>query len=1034
MEQEGQILTAMDAVMHAHVRAGVYQHLYLGLEKRRDVADALEDGIIKQFAAICAFLGLAVDYYSSGSVENTVNGLLNPSALAKCIEKITETELQVERHARVCAAVLDEETRQQHGERLKTLDSVLAGLMDSFGKLQVGSTTIEAGVDQLLEALTANQTHEIMRWISQVPYESDLYNSERGRLTGTCGWLIAHNTYRQWKRSPRSMILWLHGIRRFSGSDCNIPFVVADSFAVIAGAGKTKLSTKVVDDMALEDVRLAYFFCDRNQEDRSDPLGVLLSITKQLSWVTGQKYVRQCTVEAYNRKKNDNFASNMFTPEECQDILFQLTAEIRQSVIVVDGLDECNERTRGDVLKTLDHLVRHSTKVVKVFVASRNDKDLTQHFINSPNLEIEAAHNQDDIEKLVVDRISHNKWAAKNMTDEVRQKVVELFREKSQGMYVTFFSEASSDRVLLTLAATRFQWAALHIDDLLEIESNEDTLKWLTGLPRGLEAAYDRIYHSIEERGDRWLTYANRTFMWLMSSSTPIQLETLCILACQDSGEDFNPEAKLSRDSLLAFCRNCVKVDLIDRIECCRFAHLSVQEYLERRRLNNSEARRMAWGVFRKYGQWSASSPSSTHARGRTDSAIRYMASLSISNFITSADMCEMEEDSWDILLRSTDGQDVIFGSPIWHAFDDYKTPPQSSVAIGRRIIPQNRARATQNSLGSFTQSAVDEMGLLEQKSDLKGPIGTCVRHNITSPVGYWLNHQMFNPETACVTAQALLMVAWKKQHFAICDMLLDAGAAFQGESSDRLGLFVRAVFYYRREDSPHGTFLRLLRRLIEGGASAARLGRLNEVVFTNPDTFEIAQLCLENGASPNPLDGEDVNPPLNCAVRLGDANIATTKLLLRCGAEVNKCHGFWESAMQRATNASHTSVETLKLLLEHGADPNIWSGGSYSPLQYAVIWHNDEAVRLLLAKGTDVDAVSDGKGTALHIAASEGSEGQEFYELLLENGADTGKQCFVHEIWNLERPGPRDEIQYTAEQVYQVILKKERQLLPGSS
>ncbi|KAK6212448.1 hypothetical protein LQW54_005222 [Pestalotiopsis sp. IQ-011] len=271
----------------------------------------------------------------------------------------------------------------------------------------------------------------------------------------------------------------------------------------------------------------------------------------------------------WHSKKNDNFASHMFTPDGCQDILLQLAAEVRQSVIIVDGLDECNERTRGDILKTLDHLARHSTNVVKVFVASRNDKDLTQHFSNSPNLEIEATHNQDDIERLVVDRISHNQWAAKHMTVEIRQKVVQLFREKSQGM---------------------FQWAALHIDDLLEIESNEDTLKWLNTLPKGLEAAYDRIYYSIEKKGDRWLTYANRTFMWLMFSSSPIELETLCILACQDAEEDFNPTENLTRISLLSFCRNFVEIDDTDGIEVCRFAHLSVQEYLERRRLNVGEA------------------------------------------------------------------------------------------------------------------------------------------------------------------------------------------------------------------------------------------------------------------------------------------------------------------------------------------------------------------------------------------------------------------------------------------------------------
>lgn len=240
MEQEGQILTAMDAVMHAHVRASIYQDLYLKFSKRPDVADALKESIINQLAAICAFLGLAVEYYSSGSAANTVNGLLNPSALAKCIKKITETELQVERHARVCAAVLDEETRQQHNERLATLERVLAGLRDSFGRLQVESTTIEAGVGQLLEALTAKHTHEIMSWISEVPYKSDLDNSKRGRLTGTCEWLIAHDTYRQWKKSPRSTILWLHGIRMFPRSKMQQSFVEAELVCCSSGSGEDK--------------------------------------------------------------------------------------------------------------------------------------------------------------------------------------------------------------------------------------------------------------------------------------------------------------------------------------------------------------------------------------------------------------------------------------------------------------------------------------------------------------------------------------------------------------------------------------------------------------------------------------------------------------------------------------------------------------------------------------------------------------------------------------------------------------------------
>ncbi|KAI4602567.1 hypothetical protein KJ359_009815 [Pestalotiopsis sp. 9143b] len=152
---------------------------------------------------------------------------------------------------------------------------------------------------------------------------------------------------------------------------------------------------------------------------------------------------------------------------------------------------------------------------------------MMQHFRSSPDLEVGTAHNQGDIEKLVMDRMSKSEWAVREMNPEVRRIVVQLFRNKSGGM---------------------FQWATLHINELLTFESNQAILEWLHSLPEGLKAAYDRIYESI---GERWRSYANRVFMWLMVSNLTIEPETLCILACQDVNKKFNPNAKLSRGSLL---------------------------------------------------------------------------------------------------------------------------------------------------------------------------------------------------------------------------------------------------------------------------------------------------------------------------------------------------------------------------------------------------------------------------------------------------------------------------------------------------
>jgi hypothetical protein len=141
-------------------------------------------------------------------------------------------------------------------------------------------------------------------------------------------------------------------------------------------------------------------------------------------------------VDAYNKKKEHSFASDKLTNEESRDLLLKLVNGNPRSAIIIDGLDECDEGSRDHILDTLDHLVQYSSSIVKVFVASRNDKDLTQHYSSSPNLEIEATHNQEDIEKLIMNKICSSPWAAEGMSVHVREEVVRLFQEKSQGMCV----------------------------------------------------------------------------------------------------------------------------------------------------------------------------------------------------------------------------------------------------------------------------------------------------------------------------------------------------------------------------------------------------------------------------------------------------------------------------------------------------------------------------------------------------------------------------------------------------------------------
>jgi ankyrin repeat protein len=130
----------------------------------------------------------------------------------------------------------------------------------------------------------------------------------------------------------------------------------------------------------------------------------------------------------------------------------------------------------------------------------------------------------------------------------------------------------------------------------------------------------------------------------------------------------------------------------------------------------------------------------------------------------------------------------------------------------------------------------------------------------------------------------------------------------------------------------------------------------------------------------------ESPHSQLMAAVTRNDI-LAVEKLLDSPGVDLNiKSSRLGQNPLSSA--ASLNRVEIVKLLLNHGANPNIADSENDTPLMAACHHGNIEIVSMLLAAGADVNAAETRYGyTPLASAVQKGHIG--IVRILLDKGAD---------------------------------------------
>jgi hypothetical protein len=207
---------------------------------------------------------------------------------------------------------------------------------------------------------------------------------------------------------------------------------------------------------------------------------------------------------------------------------------------------------------------------------------------------------------------------------------------------------------------------------------------------------------------------------------------------------------------------------------------------------------------------------------------------------------------------------------------------------------------------------------------------------------------------------------------------------------------------------------LRIVRLLLNAGALAGptdphtRSPLRAAVVEAHPD---IAQLLIDHGALEDELDARSsllAEAVAYAQHRPQPAALAILRLMLRLG--VTPARGEEAALVLAVTRRAAPAV--LRVLLDHGSDPNLQRSDASPVLVLAARRGDHAAVDVLLQAGADVDAV-DGLGRTALMHAAERDERVVAAALLLA-GADIDRvSCDGMTALELARGWQRQNIQF---------------------
>ncbi|KAM6539852.1 hypothetical protein FALCPG4_001605 [Fusarium falciforme] len=431
----------------------------------------------------------------------------------------------------------------------------LATTADTMRKLQICLTN-QADLDRKLDKKLDNITHILERdevdvrkrlvldffMKPEANPKANLSQSIKLRHPTTGSWLTSSHAFRAWLDSPGSR-LWLNGI---------------------PGGGKTVLAGAVVQEalsIRSPETSVAFFFCDYKNPATLLPINIIGAIASQIARQNDDAF--DLLQDYYKELHPAQALDRVADVDELRAVISKMSKLFRQTIIVVDGLDECGENT-DSVLDSISELSM-STTTTSLALFSRDELNIRIR-LHEEFEEISIEAHKEDIELFVraemEQRIQNNRLKVNNL--KIKDEIGEVLIMRANGM---------------------FRWVVCQLDYLCEFATDADRRNALKELPPTLPDSYRRLLERLNKRPTRVQRMVQMSLQFIAFFPVRLSIKALC-QAVSTPDERIDETNTVSERDVIIGCSSLVRKSPGGK--SLEFAHFSVLEFLQDDRLSKT--------------------------------------------------------------------------------------------------------------------------------------------------------------------------------------------------------------------------------------------------------------------------------------------------------------------------------------------------------------------------------------------------------------------------------------------------------------